>query len=130
MNAYQVYRETQAQTAVPGELVVMLYQGAIRFVGAGIDCIESKDVVSAHNNLIKAQAIVCELSSTLDLERGGEIARNLDSIYGFVNRRLIEANLSKNAEPAREVQTLLRELLPAWQAVVRDSKRTLAGSAA
>ena len=131
MNAYQVYRQMQAQTAAPGELVVMLYQGAIRFVGAGIDAIEIKDVPTAHNSLVKAQAIVSELAETLDLERGGDIARNLASIYDYVNRRLVDANLAKNAQPAREVLALLRELLPAWQAAARQSAaRPLAGASA
>ena len=131
MNAYQVYRQTQAQTAAPGELVVMLYQGAIRFVGAGIDAIEIKDVPTAHNSLVKAQAIVSELAETLDLERGGDIARNLAGIYDYLNRRLVEANLAKSAQPAREVLALLRELLPAWQAAARpNAARPLAGATA
>jgi flagellar protein FliS len=134
MNAYQVYRQTQTQTAAPGELVVMLYQGAIRFVGAGIEAIENKDVPTAHNSLLKAQAIVSELTETLDLERGGDIARNLANIYDYVNRRLVEANLAKNPQPAREVQALLRDLLPAWQAAVRQNvaapTRPLVGASA
>lgn len=129
MNAYQVYRETQAQTAAPGELVVMLYQGAIRFVGAGIDAIENKDLAAAHTGLVKAQAIVSELAETLDMERGGEIARNLASIYEFMSRRLVEANVSKHSKPAREVQMLLRELLPAWQAAARQMPRPLVAAA-
>jgi flagellar protein FliS len=124
MNAYQTYRQTQAQTAAPGELVVMLYQGAIRFVGAGIDGMENNDVPLAHNNLVKAQAIVTELADTLDLENGGDMARNLASIYDYLRRRLVEANLTKNVQPAREVQALLRDLLPAWQAAARQSAST------
>ena len=131
MNAYQVYRQTQAQTAAPGELVVMLYQGAIRFVGAGIDAIDSKDIPAAHNSLIKAQAVISELADSLDVERGGDIARNLASVYEYLNRRLVAANLAKDAEPAREVLALLRELLPAWQAATRQtSARRLAGASA
>jgi flagellar protein FliS len=121
MNAHQVYSRTQAQTAAPGELVLMLYQGAIRFVGAAIEAIEKKDVAAAHTGLVKAQAIVNELAATLDLERGGDVARNLARIYDYLNRRLVEANLAKDAQPAREVQGLLRELLPAWQTAVRQS---------
>jgi flagellar secretion chaperone FliS len=133
MNADQAYRQTQAQTAAPGELVVMLYQGAIRFVGAGIEAIGNKDVPTAHNSLIKAQAIISELAESLDVERGGDVARNLASIYEYLNRRLVEANLAKNVEPAREVQALLRELLPAWQAAARQgaaAARPLIGASA
>jgi flagellar secretion chaperone FliS len=134
MNAYQVYRQTQAQTAAPGELVVMLYQGAVRFVGAGIEAIENKNVQSAHDNLVKAQTIITELSQSLDLERGGDIAANLSSIYDYLYRQLIEANMRKDPKPARQVHGLLRELLPAWQEVARQTRgaaptRPLAGAA-
>lgn len=121
MNAYQTYRQTQAQTAAPGELVVMLYRGAIRFVASGVEAIEKRDIEAAHTNLVKAQDIITELLGTLDTDRGGEIARNLVSIYEYLYRRLMDANLSKDAEPAREVERYLRELLPAWEAAVRDA---------
>jgi flagellar protein FliS len=121
MNAFQVYRQTQAQTAAPGELVVMLYRGAVRFVTTAIAAIEAKDVEAAHTNLVKAQAIVSELLETLDLERGGEIARRLTSIYEYLNQRLVEANIRKDAEPAREVERFLRELLPAWEAAAKQA---------
>src|SRR5205823_2809866 len=124
MNAYQVYRQTQAQTAAPGELVLMLYRGAVRFVTAAIDAIESKDIAGAHENLIRTQAIVTELNETLNLERGGEVARNLASIYDYLYRRLLEANMRKDAEPAREVQKLLRDLLPAWEVAVKQTAAT------
>jgi flagellar secretion chaperone FliS len=121
MNAFQVYRQTQAQTAAPGELVVMLYQGALRFLTHAIAAIEAKNIESAHTNLIRTQAIVTELLESLDIERGGDIARQLLSVYEYMNRRLIEANLRKDVEPAREVERLLRELLPAWQEAARST---------
>ena len=122
MNAYQTYRRTQTQTAAPGELVLMLYRGAARFVSSAIEAIAARDIAAAHNGLVRAQEIIAELRSTLDLERGGDIARNLESIYDYLNRRLLEANLRKDAEPAREVLKLLRELLPAWEEAVRQTK--------
>ncbi len=121
MNASNVYRQTQAQTAAPGELVVMLYQGALRFVTSAVDAIESADIAAAHTSLLRAQAIITELKSTLDVERGGEVAANLARIYDYLHRRLIDANVGKDVVPAREVQKLLRELLPAWQAAVRQT---------
>jgi flagellar protein FliS len=124
MNAYQTYRQTQAQTAAPGELVVMLYRGAARFVASAIEGIESRDVQTAHTYLVKAQDIITELLETLDVERGGDIAQNLARIYEYMNHRLLEANLRKDAKPAREVDKLLRELLPAWEAAVRQTPAT------
>ena len=75
MNAYQAYRQTQAQTATPGELIVMLYQGAARFIVRGIEGIESDNVEVAHTYLVKAQAVIAELQSSLDVDGGGEWAR-------------------------------------------------------
>jgi flagellar protein FliS len=121
MNAYQLYRQTQATTAAPGELVVMLYRGAARFVGSAVEAIEAQNVPLAHNSLVRAQAVISELLDTLDLESGGELAQNLTRIYEYMNRRLIEANLRKDAEPAREVEQLLRELLPAWEQAARET---------
>ena len=121
MNAYQSYRQTQAETAAPGELVVMLYRGAARFVGSAVEAIEAHNVPTAHNNLVRAQAVISELLETLDLERGGELARNLIQIYEYMNHRLVEANLRKDVAPAREVERLLRELLPAWEQAARES---------
>jgi flagellar protein FliS len=121
MNAYQTYRQTQTQTAAPGELIVMLYRGAIRFVGSAIQAIETKNIQEAHNGIVRAQAIITELLESLDLERGEEVGRNLWRIYEYMNQRLIEANMRKDADPAREVERLLRELLPAWEQAARST---------
>jgi flagellar protein FliS len=99
----------------------MLYRGAARFVGSAVEAIEARNVPAAHNNLIRAQAVISELLETLDLVRGGEIARNLMRIYEYMGHQLVQANLRKDAEPAREVERLLRELLPAWEQATRDA---------
>ena len=119
MNAYNTYRQTQAQTAAPGELIVMLYRGAARFVSAAIEAIEANDVEASHNQLVRAQAIITELLESLNVEQGGEVGRNLFRLYEFMNQRLVDANLRKEAAPARDVERLLRELLPAWEEAVR-----------
>jgi flagellar protein FliS len=121
VNALQAYRQTQTHTAAPGELVLMLYRGAIRFLGAAIEAIEAQNVAEAHDKLVRAQDIVANLLETLDVERGGDVAKNLSAIYDFMLRRLVEANVRKDAAAGREVQGLLRELLPAWEAAVRET---------
>jgi flagellar protein FliS len=128
VNASQVYRQTQTQTAGPGELVLMLYRGAVRFLTAAIDAIDAHNVAQAHDKLVKTQDIIANLLETLDVERGGEVARNLSALYEYMLRRLLEANVRKDAAPAREVQTLLRELLPAWEAAVRQTSATATGT--
>jgi flagellar secretion chaperone FliS len=122
MNAYNSYFETQAQTADAGELVVMLYKGAARFLVSAIAAVEAKNFQDASNSFLRAQAIITELVETLDLKQGGDLAQNLGRIYEYMNYRLIDANLRKDAEPAREVEKLLRELLPAWEQAARETK--------
>jgi flagellar protein FliS len=119
MNAYNTYRQTQAQTAAPGELIVMLYRGAARFVASAIEAIEANDVEASHNQLVRAQAVITELLESLNVEQGGEVGRNLFRLYEFMNQRLVDANLRKDPAPARDVERLLRELLPAWEEAVR-----------
>jgi flagellar protein FliS len=127
MNGYQAYRQTQTQTAAPGELVVMLYRGGARFAAAAAEAIDARDLETAHKNLIRAQAIVSELMETLNVERGGEIALNLLTIYEYMNRRLVDANLRKDAQPVREVEKLMRELLPAWEEAARQAAAMAGG---
>jgi flagellar protein FliS len=122
MNASNTYFETQTNTAGPGELVVMLYKGAVRFVAGAVQAVEAKDLQTASNSLIRAQAIIAELIETLDMKQGGDLAQNLGRIYEYMNYRLADANMRKDAEPAREVERLLRELLPAWEQAVRQTK--------
>ncbi|MBI3967331.1 MAG: flagellar export chaperone FliS [Chloroflexi bacterium] len=129
-NGYQQYRTSSVETAKPVDLVVMLNQGVVRFSQRAVQAIERRDLEAAHQNLVKAQAIVAELASTLNLEAGGPIAQNLLSIYDYAHRRLVEANCRKSAAPAVEVAQLFRELLSAWQQLAEASSRDLASSGA
>ncbi|MFS8544380.1 MAG: flagellar export chaperone FliS [Limnochordales bacterium] len=125
--AAQQYRATQVQTANPVNLVVMLYDGAIRFVRQGIAAIEQAKVEEAHRNLIRAQDILAELERALD-PRAGEIAANLEQLYDYMQRRLMEANLRKDAAPLQEVIGLLTELRDAWQQIARGEGGAGGGS--
>jgi flagellar protein FliS len=120
-NPYEQYKNTQIQTATPGQLILMLYQGAIKFCKIAKFAIEEKDLIKANKFLIKTQDIVTELSLSLDREAGGEIAKNLSSLYEYMNRKLLEANLKKEIEPIEEVQNLLEELEGAWQEAVKKT---------
>ncbi len=114
-NPYQQYRATKVGTASPVDLVVMLYQGVVRFTRAGIAAVEQGDVKAAHTGFVRAQDIIAELVSTLDHERGGEVAQQLLALYDYAFRRLVEANCKKDVVPAREVAQMFRELGIAWQ---------------
>jgi len=109
---YQKYQQAQAQTASKPKLLIMLYDGAIRFVKAGIEGIEEKDYQKANNNLCKAQAIVHELISSLNFDF--PIAHELIVIYEYMLHSLIEANIKKNVTLAEEVLVHLADLRETW----------------
>jgi len=122
-NQLQSYRETQIRTANQGRLIVMLYDAAIRSIGRACEALDRgvKGYEAANTAVIRAQDIVGELMVSLDMERGGDIARNLFGLYVFVNRQLMEANLRKERAPLETARKLLTELREAWNAIA-DTK--------
>jgi len=121
--AYASYRTITTQTAGPGELLLQLYQAAIKNIGQARLAIEAVNVPDAHKHIVRAQEILLELQRTLDHEQGGDLAPRLDALYGFMRGRLFDANMRKEIGPLDEVQGLLRSLLAAWQIAVRQSAR-------
>lgn len=118
-NAYaRTYRANAVLTASPGQLVLMLYDGALRALALAQVAFASADeprrIETIHQQLMKAQNILHELQDGLNLEAGGDVARTLQQLYDYHGRRLFEANLRKQAEPVIEVERLLRELRDAW----------------
>ncbi|MBQ4900016.1 flagellar export chaperone FliS [Paenibacillus sp. Marseille-P2973] len=109
---YQKYQQAQAQTASKPKLLIMLYEGAIRFTKAGIEGIESRHYDVANNNLCKAQAIIHELISSLnfDYEISGELLR----LYEYFLHCLMQSNIQKNASLAKEVLGYLIEMRETW----------------
>src|SRR3954469_22812067 len=88
LNPYQQYRATKVETAGSVDLVVMLYQGAVKFIRLGIQAIDQNDPRTAHTNLARAQDIIVELIGSLNHEAGGPIAAQLASVYDYCFRRL------------------------------------------
>ena len=123
-NPLEAYRETQIKTASQGKLIVMLYDGAIKQLNLAIESFSQKhdsyDYIS--RCIIKTQDIVTELMVSLNFNEGKEIARNLFSLYLFVNRKLLDANVRKDVEPLRDVKTLLVELREAWAELARNAE--------
>lgn len=119
---YDAYRHTQAHTSSGADLVLLLFRGALRFLDRAQAGIESQNVQAAHNALIRAQDILSELQTTLDHEKGGDLAVSLDNIYGYARERLIEANLEKQVEPVQEVRGLVAELAAAWEDAINSGR--------
>jgi flagellar protein FliS len=112
--ACAAYREGAVLTATPAQLVVMLYDGAGRFLRQGGAALAAGDLETAGAKLARAEAILDELLVTLDREAGGEVAEHLASIYLFCRRRLTEARLEREPGMVGEVAALLGDLREAW----------------
>ncbi len=124
-NAAKNYRNAAVNTATPGQLVLMLFDGALRnlataLVGFDIECIGQR-IEQINNHLLKAQAIVRELQSSLDLKAGGDFAKTMWSLYDFMLERLRAANMKKDPEPIRVVETLLNEVRGAWATMLAQN---------
>lgn len=119
-NAYAQYNNNKVMTASPGELTLMLYDGAIRFCNIAETAIEVRDIQKAHNNIIKAQKIIDYLRQTLDMKY--QVAEDFERIYVYLSERLIEANLHKDLAVLQEVNGHLHAVRDNWKEVMRINR--------
>jgi flagellar protein FliS len=121
------YRETRVKTAGQGALIVMLYDEAIRqlesslgFIGADGKA-AAADNESYHKGIVKAQEIIGELMVALDMERGGEVAKNLLALYIFFNQELLAVGVKADKQKLKSVVTMMNDLREAWVVAARDT---------
>ncbi len=119
--AAQAYYQTQVQSQSPLELVVMLYDGALRFLHKAADAMSHRDLVAKRDAVSRSLAILSELQNTLNMEAGGEVAQRLDALYTYMTGRLLEANMHNNVEPVQETIRLLTMLRSAWAEISAPS---------
>lgn len=112
-NANQAYTEASVMTAPPARLVVMLYDGAIRFLQQAAVAMNAGDDTQTRDRLRRAEAIIDELNLSLDMTQG-ELPTRLRSIYLFCKRHLIEAHLRGDVQAVQTVSGLLAELRESW----------------
>ena len=121
MNTYGRYQTAYKRAAVntldQNKLIIMLYDAAIKNISQGIEKIKAGDIEKTHMHLVKGKTIISELMASLNLEKGGDIAKNLQSLYNFMFGQLIDANVKKDPEPALTVVDLLKQLRSAWVAI-------------
>ena len=122
-NASEQYAQTRIQTASQGDLVIMLYQGCIKFMRLGKKSMEEGNIQDTNEYLIRSQDIIMELLTTLDGEKGGEVATNLAALYEYMYLELIKANMKKEPERIDEVESMLLELLEAWKETVKNDRK-------
>jgi len=117
-NPLNIYRKTATTTASPGELVLMLFDGALRFMTAAEIGFQEENFARRnemiHNNLLRAQAIITELQATLNMEVGGEFSENLYRLYDFMQNQLSQANREKNLDKIKVVVGFVQDIREAW----------------
>ena len=114
MTAYDQYQENQIMSASPEKILLMLYDGAIRFIRQAMFGLEEENLTLFHQGIRKSMAIITEFSNSLDHTIGGDIAENLDALYDLMIRELTKANLHKDIEHLRTVEKLLVDLRATW----------------
>ncbi|MBM3274240.1 MAG: flagellar export chaperone FliS [Candidatus Sericytochromatia bacterium] len=120
-NPYAQYQTAQFETAPPEKLLLMLFDGAIRFTNTAMKAMEERNIQIAHTNCIKVQNILTELMSTLRFDVGGDIAKNLFDLYEYLHHRTITANMKKDPTILEEVSGHLRDLREAWAQAAKNA---------
>lgn len=121
-NPYKTYLKNEIEGATKGKLVLLLYDGAIKFLRQATVFIEKKDIPGAHENIIKAENIIYELMSTLNME-AGEISENLFKIYDYLIWQLIDANKDKNPEKINSSIQILKNIREGWKTIVEQESK-------
>lgn len=125
-NALAAYRQTRIKTAGQGQLVIMLYDGAVRNLDRALELLKAQTgakrdparIEQVSKAVLKAQEIVTELIVSLDFEKGGDIAKNLFSLYTWFNKEMLEANMNFDAARIGKVRQMISDLRGAWVEVI------------
>ncbi|MGM0754075.1 MAG: flagellar export chaperone FliS [Bacillota bacterium] len=120
-NPYAAYQNNSVNTASPGELTLMLYNGSLKFIHIAKKAMEDKNIELKNTNIQKTQAIVNELMVTLNMDL--EVSKNLMSLYDYINRRLTEANIKNDASILEEVDGLITEFRDTWKEVIKLNRQ-------
>lgn len=120
-NAYNAYKQNSVTTASPGELTLMLYNGCLKFMHQAKKGILEKNIEMKNTNLIKAQNIITELMSTLNMDVA--VSNEMMPLYDYMNRRLMEANIKSDPSIIDEVEGLVVEFRDTWKEVIKFNRQ-------
>ncbi|NMA95831.1 MAG: flagellar export chaperone FliS [Clostridiales bacterium] len=120
-NPYKQYENQNVMTASAGELVLMLYNGFLRFLRQAIEYIQGNEIEKAHNSILRAQAIIEELMFTLDADY--EISKSMEQLYDYMGGRLVDANISKDIETLNEIIDLMVDLRDTWAEAIKINRQ-------
>lgn len=121
-NPYRQYQKTQVTTASREKILLMLYEGAIRFTKQAIAAMHEKEIAKKGKFISKATAIISELMATLDFKAGGELAYDLENLYIYMIDKLIEGNINNDVKCLENVEEILKTLHTAWKDVVDNPR--------
>src|SRR3982751_2732916 len=121
--AYQKYKETSVQSASREKILLMLYEGAIRFMKQALMAIDKKDIAGRGINIGRAFDIVNELNNTLNHEAGPEISKNLEQLYMFVSEQLTKSNATGQKKPLEDAVKIMETLYSGWVEALEKLKR-------
>jgi flagellar secretion chaperone FliS len=125
-NPYQSYQNNSVNTASPGELTLMLYNGCLKFINQAKVAIKNKNIEDKNTNLVKAQKIIQELMVTLNMDVA--VSENLMQLYDYINQRLIEANVKSDLEILDEVEGYVVEFRDTWKEVIQLERKAKYGA--
>jgi len=125
-NASSTYKETKIKTASQGQLLIMLYEEAVRQLSMAIEMLELKNenkkihdkIEKINKAIMKAEEIITELMVSLDFDKGGDVAKNLFALYSWFNKELLEAGISQDVERIKNVRNMFGELQDSWKKIV------------
>ncbi len=126
-NPYAAYQTTAVKTASQGKLVVMLYQGAERELSSALKCfgednkLPASEIENFGKHIMKAQEIINELQVSLDMDKGGQIAQNLMSLYVYFNKELMNVGINHDQEKLRLLQDMIKQLGSAWESAAAST---------
>src|SRR5574344_2038400 len=124
MNSYvNQYKQNEIETATPEQILILLYDAAIRFLIKAKQAIEEKNIQETHNNIVACENIILEFMSTIDIKNGGDLAQRLYNLYDYFYNTLVEANMQKDMRKVNEVLTHLKGLRETWQKAINISNQ-------
>lgn len=136
-NALSAYKETRIRTASQGQLILMLYDEAIKQLDQATEVLTQEStkkpnpafIERINKSLVKAQEIITELMASLDFDNGGELANNLFALYNWFNRELLSSNISRDTKRIKSVRNMMDDLRQAWQEIVARTSAESSGRA-
>jgi flagellar protein FliS len=120
---YQKYKTTSVQSASKEKILLMLYEGCIRFMKQAMVAIDKKDIAERGMNIGRAYDIVMELMNTLNFEAGGDLAKELERLYMFVTDQLTQANIKNDRVPLGHALKTMETLYSGWVEAIEKLKR-------